>query len=366
MLSLDQLADFLQNTRWPRVPERQPTFFSIAGFPHYENVMSNVYQFFFSTDSPHNLGSLCVDALLDVVRQKSGNLLWPSHTFEHVYAQREVTTVAGRLDILIHNSTVENEWEQATAAILIENKVYHHLANNLNEYWQYFSSNSIDNRKVGVVMGLSAESLPINWVYITHLEWALAVESRLGFALYRAETRYTTLLLELIENIRHMSATENFQPLQFFQQNRTAIFQAEQVREEAFSLFPEALRRSLPNYEMRGSKAESRDGWLVIYRRGYNQFKYLLYYRELFYENKKPPTYRIQLLSASASIEEVKELQKALIEHSGHLFKDEEIQTPQVLIKTYELQQGNTKPLHEIIIESLRYDWQPLEQYWLK
>lgn len=370
MLTNSELASFLQNAHWPQVAERRQTFFSIAGFPHYENVLSNVYQFFFNTESPHGLGSLCMDALGDVLEGKQNIRPWAENEFRRTHVRREVRTdIDKRLDILLHNSSNEDEWQYASTVVLIENKVYHWLANDLGEYWKFVKLQNPSSKKIGIVLGLKEENIPEqwkeNWVAITHLAWAQAVEKRIGASIYRAEPRYITLLLELIETIRHMSATENFQPLQFFQQNRAAIFKAEQVRNEAFMQFPEALRQALPNYEMAGSKAESKDGWLVIYRRGSDRFKYLLEYRELFFEGKKSPTYRIQLLSASASTEEAKEIKAKLLQHSGQLFKADEAQEHQVLIKTYELQLENSKPLPQVIITSLRDDWHPLEEYWI-
>jgi hypothetical protein len=370
LMTFNELALFLQNAHWPRVPERRATFFSIAGFPHYENVMSNVYQFFFSTESPHGLGTLCLDALGDVLQEKLKTTPWPEHEFKQTHVRRELrTNNEKRLDLLLHNGSSEHEWQDATTLVLIENKVNHWLNNDLGEYWKFVEQPTSTCRKIGIVLGLKHEPIPEHWQNdwrtVTHLEWARAVEKRLGASLYRAEPRYVTLLLELIENIRHMSATDNFQSLQFFQQYRDAIFQAQQVREEALYLFPEALRQSLPDYEMKGSNAESRDCWLVIYRRTSNRFKYLIEYRELFYEDKKVPTYRIQLLNASVSAEEAKEIQNTLLEQSAHLFKTDEAQPHQILIKTYELHLGSNKALAKTIAASIMEDWQPLEKYWL-
>ncbi|MFC6225392.1 PD-(D/E)XK nuclease family protein [Hymenobacter artigasi] len=373
MLSLPELAAFLQNAHWPQIQERRPTFFSIAGFPHYENVMSNVYQFFFSTESPHDLGSLCMDALGDVIQGQSNIVPWPENEFRRTHARRELRTDNDkRLDILLHNGSDEDEWQSASTLVLIENKVYHWLANDLGEYWQFAGKQNPSCTRIGIVLGLKREDIPEpwqkDWIAVTHLEWAQAIEKRLGAYIYRAESRYVTLLLELIENIRHMSATENFQQLQFFQQNRAAIFQAEQIRRDAFLQFPEALRQSLPGYDMAGSKSESNQGWLVIYRRGSNRFKYVLSYYELFHEGTKTPTYRIQLVGASVPAEEAQKTQATLLteEHSQYRHFEVDDNNPHhVLTKTYPLQSSSSKPLHEIIITSLKDDWQPLEKLWL-
>jgi hypothetical protein len=372
MPTLTELGTFLQNAHWPRTLERRLTFFSIAGFPHYENVMSNVYQFFFSTESPHYLSDLCMEALGDVLQSKY-DIEWPENEFRRTHALREICTDNDkRLDILLHNGSNENEWKNASTIVLIENKVYHWLNNNLGEYLRFVKQQNPCCRKIGIVLSLKREFIPEqwqeDWVAITHLEWAQALEKRLGTSLYRAEPRYVTLLLELIENIRQMSTPENLQQLEFFQQNRAAIFQAEQVREEAFLSFPNALRQWLPDYEMKGSKAESAQGWLAIYRQGSDRFKYILGYRELFYEGKKTPTYRIQLVEASAT-GEAKRVQTAMLAAPNlnqHYFEVNDTHPHHVLTKTYQLLPGNSVLLHQLIISSLRDDWQPLEALWLK
>ena len=46
------------------------TFFEICGFPHYENVISNVLTFFFDDQNPHNLNGLLIKSLLESLSQQ--------------------------------------------------------------------------------------------------------------------------------------------------------------------------------------------------------------------------------------------------------------------------------------------------------
>lgn len=43
--------------------ERPRTFMEIAGYPHCENVCSNILAFFMDPEEPHGLGTLVLDAL---------------------------------------------------------------------------------------------------------------------------------------------------------------------------------------------------------------------------------------------------------------------------------------------------------------
>lgn len=371
-ISLNDLSNFFATAQWPEVIERRPTFFSIAGFPHYENVMSNVYQFFFRTDSPHGMGSLCLDALLDVIRITKPDFSWQSKSSTGIQAFRELGVSGGqRLDILLHNGPDENNWREANAAILVENKVYHRLANDLGNYWDSVSSETLgDQNKTAVVMGLHPERLPAPWIYISHLEWAKAVEVRLGSVLYRAEPRYLTLLLELIENIRTMtSADENFKELlPFFQFNRAAISRAEQIRGQLMQQVPTVLRAALaPNYTVWTSAESLRDGWLIINAPGKPPLKYILGYRQVFHNDEVIPNFRIALISEDNSHDKATiwrdKLSSTLEARNSELQDDER---HYVIGKTYELSPSNYHRFPQLIIEKIKNEWQPLEVYWLK
>jgi hypothetical protein len=373
MLDFDQLATFFRNTRWPQLAERRPTFFSITRFPHYENVLSNVYQFFFDTESPHGLGSLCVDALLDVIKAHK-QPSWQHPGFKRVRVERELTTRSGRLDLLLHDALEQKNWQEANTVLLIENKIHHWLANDLGDYWAFVHPESLDYQKIGIVLGLRREEIPPewrnNWLAITHLEWAQAVERRLGPLVYRAEPRYLTLLLELIENIRTMTnADEDFEKLAaFFEQHRIAIGQAEQIRRQVFTKFPSVLKEALANeYDVRWNAEGNRQGWLWISRRGNHPLTYVLGYYAVFHEDEVAdyqPNYRIALTAPDATqaqnwrpalVNTVEAQTHELAQGTDHY----------VLGKTYQLSEGDFGKLPQLIAHKLRVDWQQLEAQWL-
>ena len=68
------LDEFRQEV--PRRPERLPTFMEVAGYPHYENVCSNILAFFFDPSKPHGLGTLFLDALARVggIKDQEGTI----------------------------------------------------------------------------------------------------------------------------------------------------------------------------------------------------------------------------------------------------------------------------------------------------
>jgi len=373
MLTLTELTNFLQNAHWPRIPERRPTFFSIAKFPHYENVMSNVYQFFFSTENPHGLGSLCVDALGDVLTTKRSGLPWPAHSFRRAYVHRELRTDNDkRLDILLHNGADEASWRQASTVILIENKVYHWLANDLGDYWNFVRKANPNSNSIGVVLCLNRETIPIqwqnNWLVITHLEWAQAVEKRLGPLLYRAEGRYLTLLLELIENIRTMSNDkENAKDLlRFFQQNYASIQHIAKLKQQLLEALPIEIGLALPNgyaVDYQANDAKS-DTWLTItspvHQNG-SPNKYLIQYGGLF-KKQVEPAYQIHVINHTYDkCERMRQVYRqtslTALEYGDRHY---------TVCKTYTIAPSQLTNFAEHIATSLKQDWIPLEKYWLE
>jgi hypothetical protein len=53
-------------SKLPDRVKRRPTLMEIAGYPHYENVCSNILAFYLDPEEPHGLGTLVLDALTRV------------------------------------------------------------------------------------------------------------------------------------------------------------------------------------------------------------------------------------------------------------------------------------------------------------
>ncbi|RYE90384.1 MAG: hypothetical protein EOO37_03085, partial [Cytophagaceae bacterium] len=217
---LSRLATFLCTAHVPIITKTQPTFFSIAGINHKEVPLSNTYAFFFRSEEPHGVGTLFTDALWDLLITRYPDLPkieGPIHAIcERPMQHRQ------RLDILVHNGQNEHQPNEAPCCILIENKVNHWIANDLDNYW---ASVSAKNYKVGVVLGRQTESLPSEWVYITHQALAQAIERRLGPLVYKANPRYLPVLLHFLEHLKQMShnAAEFAQAFAFAQKHREQI-----------------------------------------------------------------------------------------------------------------------------------------------
>jgi len=91
----------------------------IAGFPHYENVCSNILKYFIDPQKEHGLTNLVLNSVLECINEN----IELSSECESVSVMREVVTKnSKRLDLLV----ISNNY-----VIGIENKIYHILNNDL-------------------------------------------------------------------------------------------------------------------------------------------------------------------------------------------------------------------------------------------
>lgn len=108
------LENFKQK-RFLDVNKKEVTFYDVAGFPHFENVMSNVLKFFFDTNEEHGFGDIWLRSLLEVYNEKSGANINISD-LDTQDIQREYSNGNDkRIDLLIRSNSL---------IVVIENKIY--------------------------------------------------------------------------------------------------------------------------------------------------------------------------------------------------------------------------------------------------
>lgn len=172
------------------------TIFDISQYPHYENVLSNWYEFFLDGDGEHGFQGLFLDSLL--------NLIGRDMRFDFWKVEREkVTDKTGRIDILISDQINENEHPQN--AIIIENKVYAELTNDLVDYFNSVKANN----KVGIVLTLDNNPIPDllkeKFVHITHNQWMQEIKKNMGKYILECSEKHLILLKDFIQNIEKLS-----------------------------------------------------------------------------------------------------------------------------------------------------------------
>lgn len=202
--------------RFAQLPPSQqpaPTFLEIAGYPHLENVASNILRFFLEPQGEHNLKGLVLESLLLLL-----NAPTPITSFAEV--RREVTTQRGnRIDLVI---------ESETCIVGIENKIYHGVHNDLADYWTYLVTQSRGRTPYGVLLSLHVppSTVPLhNFHVITYKQLLNHIDARLGEANDLTLEPYTVFLSDWMQTMRRLTELTalNAQMLALFREHQDGM-----------------------------------------------------------------------------------------------------------------------------------------------
>lgn len=225
----------LLDQSFPKPIEKRKTFLEIGNVPHYENVISNFYCFYFDKNEEHKFGELFLKSLCDIIIEKTDK----SFEFEDYSVYREVSTKnGGRIDILIEENSEQT-------AIIIENKVYHSVLNDLNDYWQ--SVKAKNNNKIGIVLTLEKQTIQNkNFINITHQQFLKKVKSNIGFYLKDSDDRHLLFLKDLFDNISNLILNKNDMKdtLKFYFENKDKIYELSQIKEKARKHFLSSIKET--------------------------------------------------------------------------------------------------------------------------
>jgi hypothetical protein len=236
---LNSLSELLSKEP-PQIHQAPRTFFDIAGFAHYETVVSNFYAYYFNPQGEHGLGDVFLQALLSLVPENSPVkfMAWTD-----VEVNREVKTKQGNfIDLVIGipstDKPVDDDSPDAApytykSAFIIENKVYAWLYNHIEDYY-----NSIHaHKKQGIVLSLRKEE--INKTYftsITHHDLITQVKELISRKKLTIDAREKTILEDFMQNLENMTKEQDLKAhMQFFHDNSTEIAQILQLRDEVSS-----------------------------------------------------------------------------------------------------------------------------------
>lgn len=216
-MQLKGLQHFLNQNDIPIIKAKPKTFLSIAKQPHYENVISNIYAFYFDVNEVHKLKDVFIKSLLELINASS--LAKDNPIFES-FLNYEVITEYGtinqkRIDILLQNND---------QAIIIENKVYHDLNNDLDEYYNEIK---VAN-KIGIILSLNpiSDIKHKRFINITHLQLLDCIMANLGNYVLQANDKYLVYLKDLYQNIINLShPIMEKEDIKFYYKNQQEINQ---------------------------------------------------------------------------------------------------------------------------------------------
>ncbi|WP_064965727.1 PD-(D/E)XK nuclease family protein [Tenacibaculum ovolyticum] len=254
--NIEKLQTFLNKNELPKIKRKPKTFLSIAKQPHYENVISNLYAFYFRVNEVHKLKDLFISSLLEIVNTKTKTIT----SFNNFEVLTEyVVSNQNRIDLLLQNNQ---------QAIIIENKVYHHLNNDLPLYY-----NNVEAiNKLGIVLSLFPVSNigHSHFINITHLELLNTIMSNLENYLLNANDKYVVFLKDFHQNITNLS-------LSYMEKENIVFYYKNQQKINQLVQFKFKLREHIKNEVVRAG--ESLDN-LNKYEPRINSFndKRLVYY----------------------------------------------------------------------------------------
>jgi hypothetical protein len=212
------LLDFKSIPRY----KRTKTFMEISGYPHYENVCSNILKFYLDPTNEHGLKDLVLNSLLHNIDKDFHFDL----AFKQIEVYREHKTINNnRLDLVV---LTENY------AVGIENKIFHHLHNDLTDYKNTVKSFCYNSRKpVCIVLSLnkltSSEDMEKlntnNFVNVTYEQLFQNIKQNIGRHLNSSNISYINHLTDFIKSIENLTpkTMENKALWTFFKNNSETI-----------------------------------------------------------------------------------------------------------------------------------------------
>ena len=214
-MKLDWIKELI--SKLPETSIERKNMIAIAGYPKWENVNSNLLAFYLDEEEEHGFQRLFMDSLLDLIDQSiEDESIFQRDLFETPFnVERESPTEkGGRIDLLIKGVDSEDEMMQdddtnndpaGSWAIIIENKLFANLANNIEDYWDSVNTES----KFFVLLSVDPISIPpraindsIRAINITHKELTEKIRDNLSAFYLEADDRHLLYLKEYMMNIR--------------------------------------------------------------------------------------------------------------------------------------------------------------------
>ena len=188
------LADFSNLEK--SLPRSRKTIMEVSGYPHYENVASNILAFFLDSEEEHGFGDLWARSLIECALGAGAEP--PGETCS---VDREVLTPSRkRLDILL---TTRNY------TVGIENKVFAGLYNDLADYGELIDRTAREEgtqHVAKIVLSVFEEAAQSGFANVTYAELFAAVRSHLGSHLEEADNTWIAYMKDFIYTIEKLES----------------------------------------------------------------------------------------------------------------------------------------------------------------
>ena len=231
-----------------KVEDKRPTLFDISGYPHYENVISNWYQFFLDSENPHGLGGLFYSSLKELVGIEDGISRGAPCKVE-----REHLTKKGQIDLLVYED--KDEDGSYINPIIIENKINAPLYNNLYDYYDSVKGEN----KILIVLALhECEEVKLkNGFKVkthTHKGYMNIIKDNIPDYIESVDPKYFIYLQDFINNIERITMPQEIiDNMKFYFENSEKINNLLEVKKEAYKFLVDNLYHAV--------LSKKNDGW---------------------------------------------------------------------------------------------------------
>ncbi|MCL2249693.1 MAG: PD-(D/E)XK nuclease family protein [Oscillospiraceae bacterium] len=235
-MAKDNLRKFIDEfNKLPKFTIKKKSFFEVSGYPHYENVCSNIFSFFFEVSEQHGMNDLFLKSLVTLIPEDCG--------FETEYTSTSVSREYKKIDILI---------ETDSHYIIIENKIFAILHNDLTKYLSVVkrkrkNENNEHKEIIPIVLTLKCELDDIemekisksNYIHITYQDFFDNVKAYFGEYLEDADGEWLIFLKHFINNVstlrgdNRLSYNDYRETIMFFDNNYEIYRKLIQSREIA-------------------------------------------------------------------------------------------------------------------------------------
>lgn len=352
----------LLKTPIPKPPKRKKTFFDIGGFGHRENIISNFYAYYLDQNEDHGLEDVFLQSLLDLINEKIDF----SRDWKAWEIQREAVTLWGRIDLLIEEVETERK------VILIENKIYHQVNNDLDGYFDEIEDVSSQNI-IGILLTINPVKVEnYGYINITHTAWINKIQAQIDKEHLVPEQRI--IFRHFCENFKsHIQyGKEMMEQHLYYLKHRKEIFELSQLNLSFKKALLSAIENVTNEHELEKVKSNGKYYYVVELK----EKKPRIHLRfEINDEPNKPPLkvdFIIQGARYSSNAYPLLRKRTAWFKkfESRQIRKSkEENHSNDYLIlgtKNYPYSSFKKNSLEDFIVEVLELDWLPFEKGMVK
>ena len=226
-MELNKYNDLLYEASeiYKKIPRKEKTFMDVSGYPHYENVCSNILAFYFNPLEEHKLNNVVINSFIKLLISKNCNIEVIEEN-EKLEIEREYTTIKGnRLDIVIQNNDF---------VIGIENKIDASVYNDLEDYSA--TLNKLNKNSIKVLLSLYDNSSKIDkseFINITYQEFFKQL--KIDLLNYQDNNKWFIFLNEFIRNLENYEGEVEMEEeiLSWLKDNREKLEELDKIREIA-------------------------------------------------------------------------------------------------------------------------------------